>query len=247
MSERGLTSANSTAAEPNPQAKDATVILVHGIWMQGPLMQLLAWHLRRYGYQTRCVSYRFLAQSPAENAAVLAAAVKDITTPTVHWAAHSLGGIVLLHYFHSLDTDSNKDVTTPDNPLGRTGRAVLIGSPVNGSHIAQRLHRTRIMRVFLGRSCDGGLLGGAPRSIGRYPVGLIRGTSDGPGRWLSVSYWLNRRSGASDGVVLHSETELAGAQAITEVPRTHTAMAFSALTARKAAEFFANGEFSNTG
>ena len=131
----------TTGYESAPSAldrepKNATVILVHGIWMQGPLMQLLAWHLRSYGYQTRCVSYRFLSQSPAENSEILATALETVTTPTVHFVAHSLGGIVWLHYINSHTT--------------KPGRTVLLGSPVQGSNIAQRLHRNRILNMCSG-------------------------------------------------------------------------------------------------
>lgn len=224
--------ASKSDATLDRQPKNATVVLVHGLWMKGPFMQMLAWHLRRYGYQTRCVSYDFLSKTPAQNAQRLADALDSITTPTVHWLAHSLGGIVWLHYINSPRGESNP-----------SGRCVLLGSPVQGSSIARRLHQNRFLKLFLGRSVDHGLLGGAPMSIGKHRVGLIRGSC---GRF-SASYWLNRGSEASDAVVLHAETELDGVQDITQVPSTHSAMVFSATTARRAAEFFAHGEFSNTG
>ncbi len=223
-----------TVSEPSsrpkyPEPKNETVIIVHGILMQGFLMQVLAWRLRRLGYKTRCVSYRFLRQTPEQNSQVLLDALNEVNTPTVHWAAHSLGGIVWLHAVNS---------GAPFPP----GRTVLIGSPVQGSRIAGRIYRLRWLRWLLGHSVKDGLLGGAPQSVGSQPVGLIRG-----GGWLSLSRWLLGSPEPSDGVVLHSETELDGVTHITQVPRSHTVMVFSGLTARKAAEFFAKGEFSNTG
>lgn len=209
--------------------KDETVILVHGIWMQGWMMGVLAWRLRRYGYQTLCVSYPFLSSSPEENSVKLAEAMAQVQTNTVHWAAHSLGGVVWMHFIHS-------------GVQLRPGRTVLLGSPVQGSRVASRLHSKRWLRPLLGRSVENGLLGGLSLNIGDHSVGLIRG-----GGWLSLSRLLIGSKEPSDGVVLHSETLLDRAADMTEVPRSHSAMIFSGLTARKAAEFFACGEFSNTG
>jgi len=212
-----------------PLPKDETVILVHGIWMQGWMLGVLAWRLRRYGYQTRCVSYPFLSATPKENSAKLEQALASVTTSTVHWAPHSLGGIVWLHLV-------NSGATLPP------GRTVLLGSPVRGSRVASRMHAKRWLRPLLGKSVEQGILGGAPLNIGNRSVALIRG-----GGWFSVSRLLMGDKEPSDGVVWHTETELDGAADMTEVPRSHSIMIFSGLTARKAAEFFANGEFSNTG
>jgi len=205
--------------------KDETVILVHGIWMHGLLMQVLAWRLRRYGYQTRAVSYPFRTQSPAENAQILATAADDVSTPVVHWVAHSLGGIVWLHLV-------NSGYVMPP------GKTVLLGSPVLGSQTAKRLSANRWLRIFLGRSVESGVLGGAPQNIGNLCVGLIRG-----GGWFGLSQLIIGSTEPSDCVVLHSETELAGAADITYVPHSHSLMIFSAKSARKAAEFFAHGKF----
>jgi len=122
--------------------KEETVILVHGIWMHGLLMQVLAWRFRRLGYQTQTVSYAFRTRSPAENAQVLAAAADAATTPVVHWVAHSLGGLVWLHFVNS----------GYEMPAGKT---VLLGSPVQGSQTAKRIYSKRWLRSLLGRSVVG--------------------------------------------------------------------------------------------
>lgn len=217
-------SANASDANPH----NATVVIVHGIWMHGVFMQVLAWRLRKLGYQTRCVSYPFLRQTPEENAQRLAAVVDSIDTPVVHFAAHSLGGVVWLHYINS----------GAKLPAGRT---VLLGSPVNGSHVAKRLYRQTIGRKLLGKSVEKGLLGGAPTATGEHEVGLIRGGTH------PIGVWVPKDAEPSDGVVLHTETTLPGVNQITYVKWSHSTLIFSATTAAKAAEFFARGEFSNTG
>jgi len=156
------------------------------------------------------------------------AQVQTVKTPVVHWAAHSLGGIVWLHLRNS------------GQPLP-PGRAVLIGSPVNGATTAKRIYQFPLLRLFLGRSVEQGLLGGAPQGLGDTEVGLIRG-----GGWFSLSRLVIGSAAPSDGVVLHRETEIDGATAVTEVPRSHSMMIFSAQTAAKAANFFTSGHFEQT-
>lgn len=225
MDNKALSKASKSSQVP---AKDATVVIVHGIWMNGLFMQALAWRLRKLGYKTRCVSYRFLRKTPEQNAGRLAAAVAKIDTADVHFAAHSLGGIVWLHYINSQSV----------LPKGRT---VLLGSPVKGSHIAARLHRRAIGRLVLGKSVEKGLLGGAPTHTKQREIGLIRGGTH------PFGFWLSGEAEPSDGAVLHSETELPEVDQITEVKWSHSTMVFSKTTAMKAAEFFECGEFSNTG
>jgi len=212
----------------NTDTKNATVVLIHGIWMHGVFMQVLAWRLRQMGYQTRCISYPFLRKTPEHNAQRLASVVASLKTPKVHFAAHSLGGIVWLHYM-------NSGAALPN------GRAVLLGSPVNGSHVAKRLHRWSFGRLLLGKTVEKGLLGGAPTATNRYQVGVIRGGT------YPVSLWVAAGSEPSDGVVLHSETQLPQITEVADVKWSHSALIFSATAAKKAAEFFERGEFSNTG
>jgi len=206
-------------------SKNETIILVHGIWMQGVLMQLLAWRLRRFGYQTRTVSYPFLRQSPAQNAKILAEALAKVQTPIVHWAAHSLGGIVWLHFV-------NSNVELPP------GRTVLLGSPVQGSETARRIYSKRWLRPLLGRSVEQGLLGGAPLNLAQRSVGLIRG-----GGWFSLGRFFIGSTAPGDGVVLHTETTVAGVADTVEVPCSHSMLVFCGRSARKTAEFIASGQF----
>src|SRR5439155_5575717 len=75
------------------------VVLVHGLWLSGWCMLLLAWRLRRCGFRTYRFSYRSVRKGLRENAAALRAFSDAIDASTVHFVGHSLGGIVIQAMF----------------------------------------------------------------------------------------------------------------------------------------------------
>ncbi|MBX2836911.1 MAG: alpha/beta hydrolase [Gammaproteobacteria bacterium] len=210
--------------EHSPQANEEAVVLVHGIWMQGFLMKLMAKRLKAQGFDTHVVSYRFLKQTPAENATILKAKCDELTHRTVHWVGHSLGGIVILHLL-----EQNTDLPP--------GKVVLLGSPVRGSAFASKLYRNRLFRPLLGRSVENGLLGGAPEYTFDRPLGIITGSLR-----LGLGSVLFAVEG-SDGVVSVEETRLQGITDEISVRYTHSMMVFSKQCARRVAEFLTHGHF----
>lgn len=201
------------------------VVLVHGIWMHGLAMQVIGKLLEQEGFRTHRVSYDFLGASPAENAEALCAEIRALGEPAVHLVGHSLGGIVVLHLLHA-------------HPELAIGRVVLLGSPVKGSGVARRVHDNALLRPLLGRSVEGGLLGGAPGHDGRVPLGIVTGI----GRF-GVSALLYPQEETSDGVVAESETELDNVTERVSVPRSHSALIFSRQCAAHVARFLRTGTF----
>jgi len=204
------------------------VVLVHGIWMHGMAMQVIARLLEQRGFRTHRVSYDFLGASPAENAESLHAEVRALGEP-VHLVAHSLGGIVVLHLLSRY-------------PELEIGRVVLLGSPVRGSRVARRVHARAFLRPLLGRSVEKGLLGGAPEPDGRVPLGVITGSAR-----FGVSALLYPTEDTSDGVVAESETLLDNVTERISLPRSHSAMLFSRLCADHIARFLLTGTFREGG
>jgi pimeloyl-ACP methyl ester carboxylesterase len=202
-----------------------TIILVHGIWMTGLELQLLDWRLRHCGYRTLVFRYPSLRRSLAQNAARLVERVVQQGDATVHLVGHSLGGLVVLQALQ-------------DHPDLIRGRVVLLGSPVNGSVIARRLHSHRLSRWLIGRSGDGALLGGGPRWYGSRTLGMIAGT-----RPRGIGRLLGGFDGASDGTVALSETQLAGAHDARTFPSSHFGLLFSRPVARAVCGFLRAGRF----
>ncbi len=207
------------------QTTGDTVILVHGIWMHGFVMSVMAQHLRGHGFRTHEYSYDFLRQSPAENADGLATAIEDLEGEKCHVVAHSLGGIVTMHML-------NRHTNVPVDKL------VLLGSPVHGSEVARRVHANKLLRPLLGRSVESGLLGGAPAWPGNHPLGIINGSGS-----LGMSALFYPLSEESDGVVAASETLADAATDVVTVPRSHSTMIFSKECAALAARFINTTSF----
>lgn len=201
------------------------VVLIHGLWMTGAELLPLARRLRGRGFRTELFRYSPTDAAPREHALRLAEHLEACGPGTVHCVAHSFGGIVVLHCL------------ALDRPLP-PGRAVLIGSPVQGSAPARHLAGWPLARPLLGATLDGGLLGGAPALTGGREVGVIAGD-----RALGLGGWLAGFDEPHDGTVAVAETFLAGAADRAVLPHSHFGLVFAADVADAAARFLRTGRF----
>jgi len=208
-----------------PPPPGELIVLVHGIWMHGAVMKIMAQHLSRRGFRTLSLSYDFLGRSPADNADALAERLRTLDVQRLHIVAHSLGGIVTLHL---LDRH-------PGLPVDKV---VLLGSPVRGSGVARQVYANVWLRPLLGRSVEAGLLGGAPAFPRGRPLGVINGS----GR-VGITGLLYPPGERSDGVVAAAETLEDEATDRVTVPRSHSTMLFSRTCADLVASFVRNGRF----
>ncbi len=202
-----------------------TVVLLHGIWMKPVVMQLLAVRLRKAGYTTRCFSYPSLAKTPQQNAQSLHQYIQTVPGETMHFVAHSLGGIVMMHYFH-LYNDS------------RPGRVVMLGAPVTGSERANQFRQLPFLQSSLGKSIEQGLLGDVPSWSGGRDLGMIAGS-----RSIGVGNLLGRSAEINDGAVFLHETQIAELSDHIILPVTHSGMLISAKVAQQVIHFIKNGYF----
>lgn len=201
------------------------VVLVHGIWMSRITMVPLQHRLRRAGFAAHILSYPSLRGTPEENGARLRRLILRLHAPRVHLVGHSLGGLVVLHLLEGEVPPS-------------VGRAVLLGSPVNGSGVAHVLSASRLTRRLLGRSLVRGLLGEAPHADGRHPVGVLAGALP-----LGLGTLIPGLSAPHDGTVAVSETQLRGATDAAVLPVSHTGMLFSKQVTRHVVAFLRTGRF----
>jgi pimeloyl-ACP methyl ester carboxylesterase len=201
------------------------VILVHGLWFNGVEMLWLARRLRRCGFEPLRYRYAETRLTPAENALRLHRWLLNQQGDEVHFVAHSLGGIVLLHLFWRF----------PDQ---RPGRVVFLGSPVAGSEVARRLARLPLLGASLGRSGENGLLGGAPAWGGGRDLGILYGTLG-----LGFGMLLGGLRRPHDGTVSADETRLPGARQSLALPVSHFGLLLSAQAARQVCAFLRGGMF----
>jgi pimeloyl-ACP methyl ester carboxylesterase len=202
-----------------------SVILVHGIWMTGLELGLLAWRLRDCGYRTVVFRYHSLLNTVTQNASLLRQRIEELGDSRVHLVGHSLGGLVILQALQ-------------DQPELIKGRIVLLGSPVKGSIIAQRLHRYRLSRWLIGNSGKQALLGDGPRWRGTQSLGVISGT-----RPVGVGRLLGGFNGPNDGTVAVSETMLENVSASQSFHSSHFGLLVSGAVAASVCAFLEQGNF----
>jgi pimeloyl-ACP methyl ester carboxylesterase len=200
------------------------VVLVHGIFMPGGELQLLAHRLRRRGFDTVIFRYPSRRRDLRRNAAALVQLAGAQRSPVVHFVGHSLGGLVILEALRQ-------------SGLPR-GRAVLMGTPVQGSRVAQRLSRNAPGRWLLGESGRDALLQKAPDWDYERDIGIIAGELP-----IGLGRMLTDLPDVHDGTVPVAETLLAGATDRIVVPVSHTGLVVSREVARQVCAFLQDGHF----
>lgn len=205
-----------------------TVVVVHGLWMSGAEMVLLRHRLRRCGYRVCQFRYRTVRHDLAGDALQLQQFLATVPGETVHFVAHSLGGLVVRQLFH-------------DFPAQRPGRIVTLGSPHNGSDTARHLARHRGWRLALGLALPP-LSGELPPWQGPRPLGSIAGTLS-----LGIAWFIKALPVPNDGTVAECETRLAGMADHLTVRTSHAGLLLSACVARQSCRFLATGRFDHQG
>lgn len=205
-------------------AQQETVVLVHGLYVHGLWMKLLEYWLEEAGYRTLNYSYPSMTHSPAENAEELQALLEPLTTPTVHFLAHSMGGLVVRYLFDRY-------------PQQRPGRIVTLGTPHQGSYAARVMHDSGL-GLFVGRGLEGGLMGDAPPWVASHQLGSIAGTLN-----VGFGLLLPGMPAPADGLIAVVETQLLGMSDHICLPVSHMQMLVDPTTITQACTFFSTGRF----
>lgn len=202
-----------------------TVILVHGLWVNGVDMSLLRHRLSRRNYEPVQFSYDSTGAEPLAHAMALNALVRNLDVERIHFVGHSLGGLVLRHLFHEY----------PDQP---PGRVVTLGTPHTLSSAARSLSRIFPGRIMLGRSVERGLLGGAPPWRTGHQLGSIAGNVP-----FGLGMVLPDIPAPNDGTVSVEETRLPGMSDHLVLPVSHFGMLLSRRVAFQVDHFLRRGNF----
>jgi pimeloyl-ACP methyl ester carboxylesterase len=203
------------------------VILVHGLWVPGVVMQMLAARLERAGYRCHTFSYMGAAWPLAVHAERLARFARDVSARygPAHFIGHSLGGLVVMEALNA-----HADVAV--------GRVALLGTAARGCYAGRRLARRGPGRWFLGQSEELWREGRAARWSRSEALGVLAG---------SLPFGLGRLfgplPGVNDGVVRLEETAIEGMADRVVLPVGHSAMLISARVAAQVRAFFADGKF----
>lgn len=204
-----------------------TVVLIHGLWLGGWAMRMLAKRLRRADYNVVCMSYRTVRCSPKQNAEALYLLASEIKSTRIHFVAHSLGGIVVLKMLERYHWQ-------------HPGRIVMLGSPLMGSRKAKRLYRLPFGKRLLGQSVAQGLMQAQLFNPEDYEIGMIAGTAA-----IGIGLLLGPMAEPNDSTVAVSETQLPGLKATRLIHTSHTAMLINAQVAEEVKHFLKYGYFSS--
>jgi pimeloyl-ACP methyl ester carboxylesterase len=188
-------------------------------------MKLMRKHFEEAGFSTHLFDYRTVLDSPEHSAGRLAEEVGKIGGSMLHFVGHSLGGIVIRHYFHRYADR-------------REGRVVTMGTPHHPSLTASVFNENPVGRFVLGQALDKGLLGPLPEWDKQRELGSIAGSlSMGGGRLFA------RLPKPNDGSVVVEETKLDGMTDHIVLPVSHSGLLFSANAALQAIHFLRHGRF----
>ena len=200
------------------------VILAHGLWVPGVVMQPLAARLERAGFRCHNFSYLGAGRPLAAHVERLARFAHELGAPA-HFVGHSLGGLLVLE-------------TLNGHPGVAMGRAVLLGTPALGCYAGRRIARYPGGRWLLGQSEILWREGRA--ALWRRPeaLGVLAGSLP-----LGLGRLFGRLPGVNDGVVSLEETTVEGMADRVVLPIGHSAMLISARVAAQVAAFLAHGKF----
>lgn len=209
----------------NKRTHSEHIVLVHGLWCNRIWMSTLGRRLGRLGYTVHYFDYPSVRRSPAQNAAQLHRFITQLGLPAVHLVAHSLGGLVVLHFLQ---------IAT----VCPIGKIVLLGTPVKGSEVAKRLVNLPLGSKLLGKSIHQGLTGFLPRGVEQVELGMIAGTVR-----LGLGLILGGVGEQGDGVVTLEETRLDHSKDHHCAPVSHTGLIFSVKVVRQIDHFLQHGSF----
>lgn len=206
----------------------ATIVLVHGLWMSGFQLRILQHRLESAGnFRVVPYSYPTVSGGMSDHVRGLVELAHKQAVGELHFVGHSLGGLVILRALEFTD----------DLP---PGRAVLLGTPSQGSRAAQSVARViPFGKAILGQAMNAECIDCEPREYsGHRDVGVIAGSMG-----LGLGRLFANLPGDHDGTVLVEETYLPGSKDHIVLSISHTGMVFSAEVAEQASWFLRAGSF----
>lgn len=208
------------------QDQRPAVVMVHGLWMTGLELGLLARRLRGEGFSCHRFPYSSLRQTPVRCADALANFVTELAPhhPVVHLLGHSLGARVI-------------ELTLCRHRLSAPGRILALAPPFTDCHVARVLARHNGSKLLLGAAAPL-LLSPVPRWRHSRPLGVIAGD-----RGLGAGALFPGLPKPHDGTIALAETAIQGAAARFTVSAGHLSMLFSREVAALAAAFLQSGAF----
>lgn len=202
--------------KPMAPLKPRVVLLLHGLVRSRESMDGLCEYLRGVGdFSVLNVSYASSRGTVADHAKALSAVIQHLDGATeVNFVAHSLGNIVIRHYFNDLAREA-----AANRPTARFGRVVMLAPPNNGAEMARRFQDNTLFRAVWGAS---------GKELATKWTELQQNLANPPGEFGIIAGGKGNQDGLSpliagddDFVVGVEETRLPGATDFLVLPVLH--------------------------
>ena len=203
------------------------VLLLHGLYLNRWAMLPFARLLQPYDFTTNTFGYYTIWQQLPQHLTALAKQVSqhyEQCQQPLHLVGHSLGGLVLRHFAVAY-------------PHLVRGRIVTLGTPHQGSIVAQQIWQWGLSKPLLGGAYPAPLNGNLPPLPSGVELGSIAGNHRlGLGNILGLNE-------ESDGTVRVLETYCEGMRDHIILPCSHTSLLLSQQAAHQTATFLLHGKF----
>ncbi|TOC22905.1 cobinamide adenolsyltransferase [Vibrio parahaemolyticus] len=201
------------------------IIILHGLYMHGLVMQPLSQKLRKLGYETQVLSYNTVAIDESSLFDSIDHSLNPLTANVL--VGHSLGGLMIKRYL------ANRKPTT-----SLISHVVAIGSPLKGASIVGRIQDLGLGAI-LGNSPHHGLNKHDDAWAFPQKLGSIAGTVPIGARPLLI----RNDNTMSDGTVTVEETRLDGMQDHIQVKQTHTSLIYNTFVPQQIDHFIRTDYF----
>ncbi len=195
--------------------------------MTGLDMSLLHHRLKLCGFKPVQFSYPTIRCSLKDNATKLQRFVRQLEessgATSIHFIAHSLGGLLLRQFFH-------------DYPDQYPGRVVTLGTPHQGSQVARRMGCNPFGKILLGESYSNGLRGDVPSWNAQRDMAVFAGKKS-----MGIGRLIQSLPKPNDGTVAVAETYLDDAKLHRIFPTTHMGLLVSSEVAQAVCGFLRKG------
>lgn len=200
------------------------VVLLHGIWLRGFTLGLLARRLREGGLEVSSRDYASVTRSPEQSIDSVADYLAVLPPGPVHLVGHSLGGLLAL-------------ALARRGHLPADSRIVCLGTPLRGSAVARLLAGLLPLRWTLGQARDL-LCRGLEDWPDGVPVAMVAGNLP-----LGLGLLVPGLERPHDGMVAVAETRAPQLAAHRCVAASHSGLLLSDAAARLALAFLRDGRF----
>lgn len=208
------------------------VVLLHGWGRTDKSMLVISLALQHAGYEVVNINYpsndKPIDQLSEQAVSQGIEQCQALGADTIHFVTHSLGGILVRHYFKQ-------------HTLENLGRVVMLGTPNKGSEVIDMYRKLYLFRQLAGPA--GLALGTSesdvPNTLGAvsFELGVIAGSK-------SINPFLSLLlPGDDDGKVSVSSTKVEGMTDFIALPTTHPTMLISPSVIKQTLHFLDVGSF----